>query len=135
MITAVKEGLNNENGFVLVLAVLMLAVITVIGVAATRTSDTETQIASNQRQIADEFYDAEGALIEALDVEFKRGLNIITGETGAGKSILIGALKMILGERAIPHATEHDGLPMAALRYTTGKNGLKCSRRSEHVGP
>jgi DNA repair protein RecN (Recombination protein N) len=40
------------------------------------------------------------ALIEDLKVTFGPGLNIITGETGAGKSILIGALKMILGERA-----------------------------------
>ena len=40
------------------------------------------------------------ALIEELEVEFDGGLNIITGETGAGKSILIGALKLILGERA-----------------------------------
>ncbi len=40
------------------------------------------------------------ALIEELDVEFASGLNIITGETGAGKSILIGALNMIIGERA-----------------------------------
>jgi DNA repair protein RecN (Recombination protein N) len=40
------------------------------------------------------------ALIEELDVEFSSGLNIITGETGAGKSILVGAMKMILGERA-----------------------------------
>lgn len=40
------------------------------------------------------------ALIEELEVAFGSGLNIITGETGAGKSILIGALKMILGERA-----------------------------------
>lgn len=40
------------------------------------------------------------ALIEEQEVEFGNGLNIITGETGAGKSILIGALKMILGERA-----------------------------------
>ncbi len=40
------------------------------------------------------------ALIEELEVEFGSGLNILTGETGAGKSILIGALKMILGERA-----------------------------------
>lgn len=40
------------------------------------------------------------ALIEELDVEFESGLNILTGETGAGKSIIIGALKMILGERA-----------------------------------
>ncbi len=40
------------------------------------------------------------ALIEEVEVELESGLNIITGETGAGKSILIGALSMILGERA-----------------------------------
>ncbi len=40
------------------------------------------------------------ALIEELEVEFDSGLNILTGETGAGKSIIVGALKMILGERA-----------------------------------
>ncbi len=40
------------------------------------------------------------ALIDTLEVRFNSGLNIITGETGAGKSILIGALKLILGERA-----------------------------------
>lgn len=40
------------------------------------------------------------ALIESLEVEFRPGLNILTGETGAGKSILIGALGLALGERA-----------------------------------
>ncbi len=40
------------------------------------------------------------ALVEDLSVEFGPGLNIITGETGAGKSILIGALNLLLGERA-----------------------------------
>src|SRR5258706_253568 len=40
------------------------------------------------------------ALIEELTVEFERGLNIITGETGAGKSIIIDALGLIIGERA-----------------------------------
>ncbi len=44
------------------------------------------------------------ALIEALEVEFDSGLNIITGETGAGKSILLGALKLLLGERASTEA-------------------------------
>lgn len=44
------------------------------------------------------------ALIEELEVEFASGLNIITGETGAGKSILLGALKLILGERASTEA-------------------------------
>lgn len=40
------------------------------------------------------------ALIDELDIEFRQGLNIITGETGAGKSILLGALALILGQRA-----------------------------------
>jgi DNA repair protein RecN (Recombination protein N) len=40
------------------------------------------------------------ALIESIDVEFGKGLNIITGETGAGKSILIDAMGLLLGERA-----------------------------------
>ncbi len=40
------------------------------------------------------------ALIEEISVEFGRGLNILTGETGAGKSILIDALSLLLGDRA-----------------------------------
>ncbi len=40
------------------------------------------------------------ALIDEFEVEFGRGLNILTGQTGAGKSIIIGALNMVLGERA-----------------------------------
>lgn len=40
------------------------------------------------------------AIIEALEVDFHKGLNIITGETGAGKSIIIEAMNMALGGRA-----------------------------------
>ena len=40
------------------------------------------------------------ALIKGLDVELGNGLTVITGETGAGKSILLGALSLILGSRA-----------------------------------
>lgn len=42
------------------------------------------------------------ALIDDLEIEFASGLNIITGETGAGKSILVGALGLVLGMRASP---------------------------------
>ncbi len=40
------------------------------------------------------------AIIDVIDINFSKHFNIITGETGAGKSILIGALSLILGERA-----------------------------------
>ena len=48
------------------------------------------------------------ALIEEIDVEFGIGLNIITGETGAGKTILIDALSLLLGERASTEVVRKD---------------------------
>ena len=39
------------------------------------------------------------ALIEEAEVEFREGLNILSGETGAGKSIIIGSLNLALGEK------------------------------------
>ena len=40
------------------------------------------------------------ALIDTLDIDFSEELNILTGETGAGKSIILGALSLLLGQRA-----------------------------------
>ena len=40
------------------------------------------------------------ALINELKIDFSSGLSIITGETGAGKSILLGALGLVLGNKA-----------------------------------
>lgn len=40
------------------------------------------------------------ALIDDIEIEFKPGLNALTGETGAGKSIIVGALNLVLGARA-----------------------------------
>ncbi len=48
------------------------------------------------------------ALIENILVEFTDGLNIITGETGAGKSILVGALGLLIGERASSEVIRKD---------------------------
>ena len=39
------------------------------------------------------------ALIDELRIEFDKGLNIITGETGSGKSIMVDALSLILGKK------------------------------------
>jgi len=40
------------------------------------------------------------ALIEKLTIDFSKGFSIITGETGAGKSIILGAIGLVLGKRA-----------------------------------
>ena len=40
------------------------------------------------------------ALIEKLDISFDTGFSVITGETGAGKSIILGAIGLLLGQRA-----------------------------------
>jgi len=39
------------------------------------------------------------ALIKALDIDFQSGFTSITGETGAGKSILLGAIGLVMGDR------------------------------------
>ena len=62
------------------------------------------------------------ALIEEINVEFERGLNILTGETGAGKSILIDALGLLLGDRASAEVVRK-GAEKAVVEGTFAING------------
>ncbi len=78
------KTIKSENGFVLVTAVLMLVVVAVIGLAANRTSETEVLIAGNEKQIADEFYDAEGTLINTLENPTTWMPQILTGTPYTG---------------------------------------------------
>ena len=55
------------------------------------------------------------AVIESLTIPFGPGLNVLTGETGAGKSILIDALTLLLGERAQPAETIRTGAETATI--------------------
>ncbi len=75
------------------------------------------------------------ALIEKLDMEFGEGLNILTGETGAGKSIVIDAVNLVLGERASRELIKHDaqkakveawfiGAPSEKLKAVLEENGI-----------
>jgi len=48
------------------------------------------------------------AIIDELEIEFRQGLNTITGETGAGKSILLGALSLIQGQRVDTSVLKHN---------------------------
>jgi DNA repair protein RecN (Recombination protein N) len=64
-------------------------------------------------------------LIEELDLTFGRGLNIITGETGAGKSIIVDALLLLFGERGSAEYVRK-GAPKAVIEgtFSTAKNKL-----------
>lgn len=48
------------------------------------------------------------ALIDSLEIDFESGFSVITGETGAGKSIILGALSLILGQRADVKSIKQD---------------------------
>ena len=51
------------------------------------------------------------ALIDHIVVDFGPGLNVLTGETGAGKSMIVGALGLILGQRAHTEVVRTDDKP------------------------
>ncbi len=55
-----------------------------------------------------ELYIKNVAVIEDVHIEFKEGLNVLTGETGAGKSIIIDSINMILGERTSRDFVRHN---------------------------
>ena len=76
------------------------------------------------------------AVIDSLAVEFAPGLNLLTGETGAGKSILIGALSLLLGDKASTEMIRHGAekavvsgvfeVEESGLRKTLEANGIDC---------
>lgn len=67
------------------------------------------------------------ALIDSLDIEFHKGFNVITGETGAGKSIMLGALSLILGGRADSRVVTDPGAKsvIEAVFTVGGDNALR----------
>lgn len=67
------------------------------------------------------------ALINEIDIHFQNGLNIITGETGAGKSIIMGALSLLLGGRADMKAVrdKEKKTVIEATFSTAGLEGLR----------
>ena len=59
------------------------------------------------------------AIVEEAELEFESGLNVLTGETGAGKSIVLGALALLVGARASADAVRagaEQGLVEALFR-------------------
>lgn len=67
------------------------------------------------------------ALIDELEIKFEDGLTIITGETGAGKSIILGALSLILGERGDARTARNPkGKVIVEATFDISAYALKC---------
>lgn len=84
------------------------------------------------------------AVIESAELEFDSGLNVLTGETGAGKSIIIDSINAVLGERtsrelirtglrahgylqALPMQARRSRLCSSAMISSRSRTGLSCS--------
>ena len=74
------------------------------------------------------------ALIEKLDVKFDSGFSIITGETGAGKSILLGALGLVLGKRAdITFLNQKEQKCIVEAEFSISNYGLEYFFKKEEL--
>lgn len=73
------------------------------------------------------------AVIDSLAVEFAAGLNLLTGETGAGKSILIDALALLLGDKASSDVIRH-GAEKAVISGVFETDGRSLARILEENG-
>ena len=67
------------------------------------------------------------AIIDQLRIPFEPGLNVLTGETGAGKSIIIDALGAVLGERIGPDVVR-TGSRLARIEATFDVSGMLWPR-------
>ncbi len=75
------------------------------------------------------------ALIDRMDIKFHPGLNIITGETGAGKSIMLGAMSLLLGGRADTKAMRDPAMKSVVEASFTidGYQGLEAVCRENDI--
>jgi len=73
------------------------------------------------------------AIIDYLDIQFGAGLNIITGETGAGKSIIVNAIKLLLGDRATAEVVRH-GEEAAVIEAFFSIENSEAQRQLERIG-
>jgi DNA repair protein RecN (Recombination protein N) len=69
------------------------------------------------------------ALVDELTLSFTKGLNIITGETGAGKSVIVGAIMQVLGERADSKMIR-EGAENASMEGAFDCTGVKVIRKT-----
>ena len=75
------------------------------------------------------------AVIEKADIAFSEGLNVLTGETGAGKSIVVDAINAVLGERTSKELVRHGAAAALVTAEFDGLNGSVTERLEEALLP
>jgi Tfp pilus assembly protein PilX len=81
----ITTPVNNQGGYAMVVTMLILVLLTLIGIAATQTSNIEVAISGNNKKIVEDFYTAEGALFEKLEqTDWLTETFINAGTAGAG---------------------------------------------------
>ena len=77
------------------------------------------------------------AVIESVSVEFEQSFNVLTGETGAGKSMLVGAVGLLLGGRASQRPGAHRRRPRHRRGHLRGRRRPRSRRQagSDGAGP
>ena len=75
------------------------------------------------------------AIIDSIDIKFPDGMNVVTGETGAGKSIIMGALGLILGDRADSSAlvNKEKKCIVEGIFKTENKTGVKSFLKNNEL--
>ena len=100
---SVMPGMNtlkNEEGFVLVAALMILTILVIVGITATNTSNLEMQIAGNERFAKQAFYEADGGTEAGINVTFENALCLNTQDgfkdPGGGQPALIdGSIRVM----------------------------------------
>ena len=72
------------------------------------------------------------AIIESADIEFDSGLNVLTGETGAGKSIIIDSINAVLGERTSRELIRTGAQSASVTALFSGVSKATAARLSEY---
>jgi hypothetical protein len=67
MMQSAMKTIQNEDGFVMALSILLSAIVLIVGVVSIITSNTEVAVVRNEGQLLREFYNAEGGVVDALE--------------------------------------------------------------------
>ena len=123
MVATAKRIIGNENGFVLGASILISAILLLAGVLALWTSNTEMHVVRNEGDLTLEFYNAEGAVIDALE-NYDTG---VTTEGGVGATNWLTDPFLLNGPESAFHrfySVDTNGQVVAEVRVRCIKNTL-----------